>query len=334
MNAIDVENGLAFAAALGLATLLGAALAPANEPARTRPQDDDAAIVPERTPDGMPALRDATGTLVPLRSYQRIASASLVSDRVLADLSAPDRVVAFTRHALETPSGHRYEGKATLSARDDLERLLARAPDLVLVSDLVDAGYVARLRERGVQVFDLGPQRGLETLLGDIRAIGVLIGEPQRADVYARTLVRRMRAVRATHEGRPGPRALYLGIYGDRLFGAGDHTSYHDVIVHAGLRDAIAEDGLSGWPELTSEQLLTLAPDVIVTRTGMSPILCRHPGLDRLGPCRGEGRLLELDGALLDDPGPGMLDATEALAAAFWGDWAGQGASPSEGVRH
>lgn len=319
MSRLDLVNATAFALALGLATLGSGAFQQPPAPARP-PTPDAGAATPERMADGTLALRDANGVLVPLVRYGRIASASLVADRVLADLCEPERIVAFTRHARDTPSGHRYAGKAVLSARDDVERLLALRPDLVITSDLVAAGYVARLREHGIAVFDLGAQRGLATLLPSIAALGQLIGAPARAAAYATTLARRMRALSARHAGRPQPRALYLGIYGDRLFGAGDHTSYHDVLVHAGLRDAAAEHGLSGWPELSSERLLTLAPDVIVTRTGMSATLCRHPGLDQLAPCRGAGRIVELDGALLDDPGPSVLDATEALHAAFWGE--------------
>jgi hypothetical protein len=50
----------------------------------------------------------------------------------------------------------------------------------------------------------------------------------------------------------------------------------------------------------------------------MGKILCRHAGLEQLRPCRGRGRIIELDGALVDDPGPSILDATEMLYDALW----------------
>jgi len=309
----DALNALAFVLALALAMVGGGVRLSDATASVSRPSPAGATPTPERLPDGRLALRDVGGTLVPLAPYRRIASATLVADRALADLCEPDRIVAFTRHAAATPSGHRYAGKALLGARDPLERVLALAPDLLLVSDLVDPRYVARLREQGIAVFDLGPMRGLETLLPTLRTIGVLIGAPERAARYADTLAARMRAVAPVASDAPRPRALYLAVYGERLFGAGDHTSYHDVLTYAGLADAVAEHGLSGWPELSPEQVLALAPAVLVTRTGMSAVLCRHPGLDRLDACRGTGRVVELDGALLDDPGPGLLEATEAL---------------------
>jgi hypothetical protein len=50
----------------------------------------------------------------------------------------------------------------------------------------------------------------------------------------------------------------------------------------------------------------------------MGAVLCRHAGFDRIRPCRGEGRLVELPWQMLDDPGPTMLDATELLYDALW----------------
>lgn len=274
------------------------------------------ALAPVQMADGSRALRDARGVLVPLRPYARIASGTLISDRVLLDLCRPSRIVAFTQYAAATPQGYRYEGKPTISARDDVERVLALRPELMIVSELIDPNYAARLRERGVQVFDLGPMHGLPSLLTSIRALGWLIGEPERAERYAEALEARLTALAP---GAKGPRTLYLARYADKLFAAGAETSYHEVIEFAGLRDAAAEHGLVGWPELNGEGVLAIDPDVLLTRTGMSASLCRHPGLDRLRPCQPGGRILELDAALLDDPGPTMLEAAEALRRAYVG---------------
>ncbi len=315
---VELFNALGFLVALGLAMLGGGMITERGEHSTSRlPPGTATAVVPERAPDGSLVLRDARGALVPLTSYRRIASGSLLADRVLADLCEPERIVAFTRYAARLPDAHRYVGKPTLSARDDVEQVLSLKPELLLASDLVEVSYLARLREHGVRVFDLGPMRGLETLLPNIRAIGVLIGAPERADRYAAALERRLGRVALPVAARSHPRALYLSVYGDRLFGSARHTSYHDMIEYAGLRDAAARAGLSGWPELSGEQVLALAPDVVITRTGMGDVVCRHPGLEQLAACRADA-VIELDGALLDDPGPGLLDATEALFAAYW----------------
>ncbi|HEY6881667.1 MAG TPA: ABC transporter substrate-binding protein [Polyangiales bacterium] len=309
----DLINLAGVLVALALA-IAGGALR-TDEVQRTPPSVHNA-LTPVQLADGSRALRDARGALIPLRPYTRIASGTLISDRVLLDLCEPGRIVAFTQYAAATPQGYRYQGKPTIGARDDIERVLGLQPELMIVSDLIDPNYAARLRERGVQVFDIGPMHGLTTLLTSIRAIGWLIGEPERAERYAASLEARLVALAP---GPKGARTLYLARYGDKLFAAGAQTSYHEVIEFAGLRDAAAERDLVGWPELTSEGVLAIDPDLLLTRTGMSASLCRHPGLDQLRPCQPGGRILELDGALLDDPGPTMLEAAEALRRAYVG---------------
>jgi iron complex transport system substrate-binding protein len=311
---LDLLNMSALLLALALATLGAGWAGPAGAPSpRGRPAAPHAERSVELLADGTRALRDARGVLVPLHDYRRIASGALVADRVLVDLCEPARLLAFSRYAEQTPLAFRYAGKPKLGARDDVERVLALKPDLLILSDLVEPSYVARLEERGIRVFVLRPMLGLRSLLPDIRALGQLIGAGGRADAYARALQRRLDAVaRGVAQPTP-PRTLYLSIYGDKLFASGDATSYHDVIHYAGLSDAAGAAGLRGWPELSGEQVLALDPDVLLTRTGMSGLLCRHPGLALLRPCQPGGRLIELDGALLDDPGPAMLEAAEAL---------------------
>lgn len=319
-RAVDLANALACVAALACAVYGGSVSVGRGIPAVQRRMDLTSALKPEILPDGTRILRDASGTPVPLVRYERIASGTLIADRVLSDLCEPTRVVAFTTHGAEegSPIAHRLQGKAHISARAPVESILVLKPDLLIVNNLVDPGYVAQLREHGVRVFDLGHMRGLDTLLANIRAIGVLIGAPERAERYARSLQERMQRLVELRADKPRPGGLYIGIYGDRMYGGTARTSYHDILEHAGLEDVAAKAGMEGWPELNAEQVLALDPEVVVTRVNMGKILCRHAGLEQLRPCRGRGRIIELDGALVDDPGPSILDATEMLYDALW----------------
>jgi len=89
------------------------------------------------------------------------------------------------------------------------------------------------------------------------------------------------------------------------------------VLEHAGLRDGAAEAGFDGWPELTPEQVLAINPQYLVTRPGMGSVLCGRDALSALRACRRPHGVLEVDGMLLDDPGPTILEAAEALRAAL-----------------
>ncbi len=315
----DLANALLLVLTMLLSALGGRVSTGRGIPRVDRAPELTSAVSPEKLADGSLVLRDATGATVPLKHYERIASGTMITDRVLSDLCEPTRIASFTTYGAESSLyAHRLRGKPTLPARAQIEAVLAVAPDLLIVNNLVDPGYVTRLREHGIAVFDLGHMRGLSTLIPNIQAIGLLIGEPERANAYAATLLRRMRGVTAQLPAGPRPTAMYLAVYADHLYGGAARTSYHDVIEYAGLTDVAARAGLDGWPELNSERVLALNPEVLITKPGMGAVLCRHSGFETLRPCRGGGRLIELNGVLLDDPGPIMLDATEALYDTYW----------------
>jgi iron complex transport system substrate-binding protein len=111
---------------------------------------------------------------------------------------------------------------------------------------------------------------------------------------------------------------MYIGAAGDAMWGGAADTSYHDVLLAAGLRDAASEAGLTGWPALGVEQILTLDPMIVVGEPGTRDTLCHHAGLAGLHACT-DGRVIELPARVLSDPGPTMVDAVAALEAAWHG---------------
>ena len=95
-------------------------------------------------------------------------------------------------------------------------------------------------------------------------------------------------------------------------------TSYHDIMAAAGLVDVAAER-YRDWPAYSAEQVLELDPEIIVTRAGVAAGICKYPGMDHIDPCRGKGRIIELPGELLDEPGLAMLEAAEELFVLAYG---------------
>lgn len=245
----------------------------------------------------------------------RIVSASTVADRLLADLCPPDRIVAVTTQSLDGPDAHRHRGRATITSLEDIEEIVSLRPDLVLTHNVADARRVERLREAGLRVTDLGTPTGISALRDDVATVAEACGVPDVGRRYVEAFERRMRAVAADIPEAERRQGIYVGLYGDRLFGGTRGTSYHDVLTAAGLRDVAAER-YTGWPQYSIEQLLELDPEVIVTRAGMERPLCEHPSLRQLRAC--DGAVIGVEGHHLDDPGPGMLDAAEAVRTAVY----------------
>jgi iron complex transport system substrate-binding protein len=154
-------------------------------------------------------------------------------------------------------------------------------------------------------------------LIPNIREVAGAIGHPERGERFAKSLLAEMGAVATDVSPASRKRGMYLSIYGARLFGGSAGTSYHDVLVSAGLVDAAASYGES--PQYSTEQVLALDPDVIVTNDGMRGRICEHGGLGSLRACGSPERIVEIENELLGDPGPAMLDAAEAVRAAVYG---------------
>jgi iron complex transport system substrate-binding protein len=265
------------------------------------------------------AIADATGNLVPLRHYQRIVSTNLVTDHLLLELCEPTRILAVSRAAAERKrDGFRYRGMTTIDGFGPAEAMVALKPDLVLTNSFGSPGYAERLRSTGIEVFDLGELRGEKSLSYVALGLGELLEAPERAQRLMHDFTNRMRRVSSSLGTRKPLRAMYLSTLGPDLQGGTRGTSYHDILVAAGLIDVAAES-YRDWPAYAAEQVLALAPEIIVTREGFAEGVCKYPGMDHAPPCRGQGRIVALPGELLDEPGLAMLEAAETLFTLVYG---------------
>jgi iron complex transport system substrate-binding protein len=312
MRGVAAINGIAFAVALVASAAAGWFLRPASA------REIRMLHASEATPTPAEDLIDLVGTPIPRREYRRIISASTVSNAILVEICEPDRVVAFGAYGeRRSAQGFRYAGKPTIEHLEDLERVLAFHADLILVNGTADPRPVARLRKAGLVVFDLGETRGLSTLIPQIHAIAEVLGHPERGESFARALVEQMTAVAADVPSSARKRGMYLSVQGNTILGGAKATSYSDVLRAAGLLDAAW--AYRNWPQYNAEQVLMMDPEVIVTNAGMRSRICGHPGLSMLSACKDPERIVEVDGSLLGDPGPSMIDAARVIRTALYG---------------
>ena len=274
--------------------------------ATVEPTKSGVADAPE---DGATEVVDARGVAVPVAPYQRIVSLSTISDHALLGLVEPERLVAVTEYTARHPVAWRFGERPTVSSSGALESVLSLRPDLVIVTLYADEAYLARLRENGIQVFDLGDMRGVETTRASIRALGALLDVRERAAAFIRSYDRELAALDAMVQESDLVPGIYLSVYGDTFFGATANTSYADTLRLGGVRDLAAERGFVDWPQYTAEQLLELDPPLIVTLEGMGSVIRGHALLSTLAACGPEGRIVEIDGAFNGDAGLGIVEA-------------------------
>ena len=326
MSRAGAVNGAALLGALALA-MWGGLEQRSGGDSFPRPKSELAVTAVRRVPlpDGGQGIVDASGHVVPLRAYRRIISTNLLSDRLLADLCEPERILAFgVDSARHSPWRWRFSGKPTVDGFGRIEPIIALRPDLVLMNVFGNDGRIERLLDAGIEVFNLGELRGLKTFLPTAEVVGELLGDGERGRRYAAAFRARLERVAAPLGARQRRGALYLWAMAGNLYGGTRETNYHDVLVHAGLID-VAAARYSGWPQYRAEQIIALDPELVVTKDGLAEVVCGHPGLRQLSACHTRGRVVTLPDHLIEEPGAAMLDAAELLFEKAYPDLASRG---------
>ena len=259
-------------------------------------------------------LIDIRKQVVPIRAYQRVVSLSMVADPILLELLEPGRLVAITKYTHDnSPLAYRFAKIPKIADSKELEPVINLEPDLVVVSRFADETYMARLRERGIAVFDIGDMRGVQSTVAAVRSLSALVGRPERGSRIANRYMRNLQALEAAVAGRPRPSGIYLTMLGDLLFGGTVGSSYGDLLHYGGVDDLAAQHGFVGWPRYSPEQLLSIDPKLIVTAPQRRNLICDHTILSRLSACRGEGRIVELPNKNASDPGLGLVEVAQDL---------------------
>lgn len=129
-------------------------------------------------------LLDADGRVIKVdKPFARIISLYAAHTRNLLDMGAGSQIVAVGR------SDKQLSSLPRLRFNDDLERLLALKPDLVLIRPMLSHAYpetVARLTQRGVAVVSLQPN-SVEEMFRYWEMLGTLSGhEPEAKAMIAR----------------------------------------------------------------------------------------------------------------------------------------------------
>lgn len=274
------------------------------------------AVVPAAAWASTPA---APGT-PPRPAPRRIAALAPSAAEILFALGAGPRVVAVSDFAGDVPGA---AGKPTVGGfTPDLERLLALAPDLVVVSrDGTDRSAWQRLVALGVPVL---VTRGttLRGVLDDVAAVGEAAGEAGRAAKLVRDLSDRIEAAsaraREAQAKRPFPSAVAV-IWPDPPVVAGPRSFVGDLLRVAGATNAVPESA-GEWPRVSHESLAAWDPGVLVRpETAENAEAFRRAFVSdprwRLVPAARDGRVVVLPGSWLERPGPRLVDALERLVS-------------------
>lgn len=200
----------------------------------------------------------------------------------------------------------------------DLEKIVALKPDLILASDITPLEMVLDLEQRGLTVFVLAPKT-LREVIHDIRLVGLITGNADKANAVAEKLEQRINAItsKISNSSAYRPR-VYLEYYPYWTFGLGSFG--HDLILMAGGRN-LAEGAVAAYPQVSDEFIVGSNPEIIIFTVGPHAKTTIEDIEDRPGWRNTEavrsGRIYTIDDDILSRPGPRLVDALEQLAKTF-----------------
>jgi iron complex transport system substrate-binding protein len=229
----------------------------------------------------------------------RVASLNLTADEILVEILPPHRLIAVTAWA-DDPHMSNVAGRVPSSAyrfqKSNLERLVALAPDLVVVSEYTDADFLHLLEGSGLRHHRM---TGLNSLAG-YRAALLDLGRAVGAPEGAARLAARYDAVLGELSQRLAGAQPVRVLYWADPHTAGEGTAFDALIEAAGGRNVGRELGLKGIMPVGAERAFLTDPDVILVGTweGAASSLKEHPLLSRMRAVR-EGRIVEMPTELL-----------------------------------
>jgi iron complex transport system substrate-binding protein len=227
-------------------------------------RSDVAAPLADRANAPFPrVIRDASGApLVIPHKPQRIISQTLGTDEILLAIREPQRLVALSiladnaHYSNVTAQAHLVKERANA----DAEQMLSLYPDVIFVASYSKAELVELLQAAHAPVFRFTHFDHLDDIKANIRTVGYAIGEDANADALVQHMSTTWRNSSQSSKDRKPMRVM-----SDGQGGFTGRTTPFDDMLQPYVINIAAEQGITGFRQISSEQLIRWNPDVIIT---------------------------------------------------------------------
>ena len=203
-------------------------------------------------------------------------------------------------------------------AQTNIEQILALQPEVIIMSKMAQTvEQVEALEKAGVRVV-ISDAQSLEDVYEAIALLGELTGREEAAEALAQEMRSGFDAIR--QQAQTIEKTVYFEVspleWG--LWTSGADTFLDELAQIVGLTNAFSD--VTGWAEISQEQVLERNPDYIVTTAayygeGELPVdeIASREGWQDLRAVK-NGAIYNADADMTSRPGPRLLDAAQALA--------------------
>lgn len=264
------------------------------------------------------AVTDMAGREITLDApATRVVALTAADCEILYALGAGDALVGRGEYC-DYPAEVSAAPAVQSGAETNLEQIIALEPQVLFMSTMAQTEeQVAALEAAGIKVV-VSDAQDIEGVYTAIGMIGALTGKSAEADALIESMKTTFAGLAARADELEG-KSVYFEVsplqYG--LWTAGSGTFMDEIATMFGLKNVFGD--ISGWAEISEEQVLAANPDVIVTVTmyygeGQTPeeeILSRAGWQDVTAVKN--GAILSQPNNELTRPGPRLADGAKAL---------------------
>ena len=202
----------------------------------------------------------------------------------------------------------------------NLELILSKKPDLVLVSPLTPPEQVADLEKAGVTVYVMPNPKTFDDLYANLQTAGKLTGHEKEAGTLVDSLKARVKTVTdniANVTTRPSVYYELDGTDPNAPYTSGPDT-FIDVLIRTAGGQNFGSNLKGDWVQVSVEELLTQQPDYILlgdyTYGGVTPEQVKtRAGWEALNAIK-DGKVFTFDDNTVSRPGPRLVDGLETIA--------------------
>jgi iron complex transport system substrate-binding protein len=247
---------------------------------------------------------------------KRIASITLGTDEILAELVPVERVVGVT-YLVDDPEisnvPGRYPAKIPRLRDGGAERIIDLDADLVCVAPYNSADFLKVIERSGLATYRNEANTSIDAIETGILALGDRVGERGRADeIVARMRARRAAVAERLRSVAHRPRVLYWSAG----FTAGKGSTIDDILREAGGVNVAAEREHAS-AEISPEQVIAADPDFILSSLWSADerasTIENHPLLRSLRAVA-EKRVIAIEGRYLTTVSQFVVEGEERLA--------------------
>lgn len=270
----------------------------------------------EEAPSGSITVTDMTGQTITLDApATKVVALTAADCEIVYALGAGDAVVGRGAYCDYPPDAQNVTAVQS-GAETNLEEIIALEPQVVFMDTMAQTEeQVKGLQDAGIQVV-VSNATDIEGVYQSINIIGKVLGKEPEAESLIQEMKDTFEALKSQVPAESGG-TIYFEVsplqYG--LWTAGSGTFMDEMASMLGLQNIFSD--VSGWAEISEEQVLQRNPDYIVTITmdgsGNDPaaeILSRS-GWEDITAIK-EQRVLAA-GNEMSRPGPRLADAAQEL---------------------